>query len=368
MITRKFTTAMRFVYSPLWFCLMLSVAFPLQAAEQVQGLYDVELAVKSQSRSERLRATSSALKTVFVRLSGNHSVLENSAVRTASREAEKFLKQFSYFEQSAEHPEQAQLMIKVEFEPTLIENLLREQGLPMWSPNRPSVLVWLVADDEQGRRFVGGGDQDIIAHIQAQAARRGLPVKMPSLDLQDTIAISPNELWQLNLWSAERAAARYKADSLLIGRMTKLSNGEWIGNWVFSNSGNRVKLESQSPQLAEYIGEAMDVVADELAQQYAIVPVKMAAAGVVMRLTGINTFTDYAKALNYLQQLAAVRHANPIQIEKSQMLVRLTADGELHQLEQAVALGKTLEKIPPMDVMTSAQYPVIHLNYRWPQQ
>ena len=348
--------------------LLLALVLPAQAAEQVQGLYDVELPVNSQSRSERLRATKAAFKTVLVRLSGSQRVLDKPELAVVSRKAESFLKQFSYFEQESLPGEQPQTMIKVEFESSLIEALLREQGLPIWSANRPSVLVWLVADDEQGRRFVGPADTEITANIQAQAVRRGLPVKMPSLDLEDTIAISPDELWQLNLWSAERAAARYQTDSLLIGRMSRLSNGEWLGNWVFSKNGDRLKFDSQSPRLADYVAEAMDVVADELASQYAIVPVNMKAEGVVMRLTGIDTFADYAKALNYLQQLAAVRHANPIHIEKSQMLVRLAADGELHQLEQALALGKTLEKIAPMDVMVSAAYPVIHLDYHWPTQ
>ncbi|MGK0441596.1 MAG: hypothetical protein ACJA0N_001396 [Pseudohongiellaceae bacterium] len=338
-----------------------------QGAEHVQGLYDVESAVNSQSRRDRLRATSAALKTVFVRISGNQSVLDRTAVHKAARKAERYLKQFSYVEREGEQPGAKQLMIKLEFDPALVELLLREQGLPMWSQNRPSTLVWLVMDDAQGRRFVSPSDVEVYESIQLEATRRGLSVKLPSLDLEDTIAISPQELWQLNLWSAERAAARYQVESLLIGRMTQLSTGEWIGNWVFSNNGDRSKLEGQSPQLSKYVGEAMDVVADQLAAQYAIEPVKMSAGGIVMRLTGINTFTDYARAINYLQQLAAVRHANTIQVEKQQILVRLVADGQLHQLEQSLVLGKTLEKILPLALAEAEQYPAIQLHYRWPQ-
>ena len=343
-------------------------ASPAYSAEQVQGLYDVELAVESQSRRDRLRATSKALKTVFVRVSGNHSVLENAQVRKATRSAEKYLKQFSYFAKDSDQQGGKQLMIKMEFESLQVENLLRGEALPIWSKNRPSTLVWVVVDDDEGRRFVGSADAAITENIQEQAERRGLVVKLPSLDLEDTIAITPDELWQLNLWSAERAASRYKADSLLIGRMTELSNGEWIGNWVFSNNGDRSKLEGQSPRLADYVGEAIDVVADQLAEQYAIVPKKMSAEGVVIRLTGIESFTDYAKAINYLQQLSAVRYANPIYIEKKQILVHLVADGQLHQLEQSMALGKTLEKIPPMDIAQTVDYPYIHLNYHWPKK
>lgn len=346
--------------------LLLAFSLPGRTAEQLQGLYDVELKVSSQSRRDRRKATVEGLKTVFVRISGNHSVLEQASIKASYKKAESYLKQFSYVKRQDVESGDEQVIIHMEFEATLIERLLREQGLPMWSSNRPTVLVWLVADGPEGRHFVGAGDERIVAQIQAQAKRRGLAIKMPSLDLEDSVALSPNELWSLSLWSAQRAASRYQADSLLIGRMTELSNGQWIGSWVFNNAGQPSKLDSDAPKLDTFMGEGMDLVADRLAATYAIVPVKMSAQGVLMRLTGINNFADYARAVHYLEQLSAVRYANPMHVEKNEMLVHLIADGQLHQLEQSLALGKRLKKISPLEVLDAAAYPPIQLNYHWP--
>lgn len=338
------------------------------SAELAQGLYVVEQPVDTQSRRDRLHAAAEGLKTVLVRISGNQAVLENDQIKQQVRESEKYLNQFSYTEHSVASDDSKQLVIKMEFESSLVENLLRREGLATWSPNRATVLVWVVADGRQGRRFVGAADADIVEAIRLQAARRGLVVKLPSLDLDDTIAISPDELWQMNSWSAERAAAKYQADSLLIGRMTELSNGQWIGAWKFSHQGERSEIEGQAPMLSEYVGEAMDVVANQLAEKYAIVPVKMSAAGVVVRVTGINDFNDYAKAIGYFQRLAAVRYANPIQIEKSEIFIHLIADGQLQQLEQSITLGKILQKVAPLSQLEAVDYPAVQMNYRWPDQ
>ena len=340
-------------------CLSLSTA---HAAEVAQGLYKVELAVDTQSRRDRLRAAGEGLKTVLVRISGHHSVLENDQLRAKVRQAERYLKRFSYARQPVADSDQEQLMIKMDFEPSLIEDLLRSESLPIWSENRPTVLLWAVVDGLEGKRFIGAGDERIVNAIQQQAARRGLVVKLPTLDLEDTIAISPEDLWQMNLWAAQRAAARYKADSLLIGRMTELSN------WLFSKQGERSEIEGQAPQLSEYIGAAIDVAADQLASKYAIVPVKMSEDGVVIRLTGIKDFRAYARAVAYLQQLSAVRYANPIYVENQQLFIHLIADGQLEQLEQTLALGKKLEKIAPLDSLQAGNYPLTQLNYHWPAQ
>ncbi|WP_019529488.1 DUF2066 domain-containing protein [Dasania marina] len=353
--------------SSAWLLVLWCLITPYgHSAEVARGLYSVEQALDSQSYRDRLRAASQGLSIVLVRISGHHSVLENDQVKAKVRQAERFLKRFSYYRQPTVEGEQEQLMIKMEFEASLIDDLLRSESLPIWSANRPSILVWAVVDGAEGRRFVGAADGNIVEAIQQQAARRGLVVKLPSLDLEDTIAISPDELWQMNLWSAQRAAARYKADSLLIGRMTALSNGEWLGRWQFSDQGERSEIEGQAPQLDEYVGTAMDVAADQLASKYAIVPVKMSEDGIVIRLTGIKDFTAYARAVDYLQKLSAVRYANPIYVENQQLFIHLIADGQLEQLEQTLALGQKLEKIAALDALQAANYPAAQLNYHWP--
>ncbi len=332
-------------------------------AEQIDNLYDVAVPVKSQSTADLRLGTQEALSTAFIRISGNAEVLQNSSIRSAINRATDFTRKFSYRKTQEDNGDE-QLWLVIEFEQRLIDQQLRDAGLPLWSSNRPTVLVWLVVDDRDGRRFVGvGRDKDIVKAITDNAQRRGLIVKFPVLDLEDMVALSADELWRLNAWRAQTAAERYQADTLLLGRVSKLSNGEWLGRWLFSYDQQQLEFDGEAESLKVYTGSAIDQVAELLANQYAIAPVKIAEGGVLMRLTGIGSFVDYARAIAYLESVAAIRHANVVDIQGEEIIVRLVADGMLVQLQQAFALGKRLQS--QVGRPYQGEYEIA-LDYHWP--
>lgn len=350
----------------------------LARAEPIDNLYQVAVPVASQSGKELRRASSEGLATVFIRVSGNAAVTAEPGVRQAIRSAQKFTRQFRYESKQVEpgllsevtgtegldgsEPIE-QIIAVLDFESELVNKTLREAGLALWPANRPSILVWMAVGDADGRRFAGTEtDAQIIAAINESAVRRGLPVKLPALDLEDMVALSVEDLWQMNTTSARAAAERYGADSLLLGKVSQLSNGDWLGSWQFLVNGQRVVLDGQAQNARDYIAAGLDQVAEILAEQYAIVPVDIAGDGILLRLAGINSFIDYARAIAYLESVSAVRHANVVSIEGNNLIVRLTADGLLPQLQQAFALDKTLQTAT--DIYQGGY--TIELDYRWP--
>lgn len=363
MISEWMKNSCRPVFVLLW---LISLSFTTQAAEEIKDLYLVTLPVASQAKIDRQRVLTEGLETLFVRVSGNKTILENQAVKSVLRRPETFLKQFSY--RQVDDPEGAQstLLLNMRFERSLIESLLRAEGLPLWPANRPTVLAWLVVDTIDGRQLVAGSFEKVTEPLMAHAKRRGLSIKLPSLDLEDAIAISVDDVWGLNTWVAKQATKRYKLDSLLLGKMTQLSTGKWLGSWVFDDNGTPYTLDTEADDLDSFLSQGVDFVADKLAQSYAIVPMQMSDQGVVMRLTGVEGVATYARAIQYLESLAAVRYANPIHVEPGLLLVQLVADGQLSQLEQALALGKRLQKIPPLEFLAAKAYPSIQLHYHWP--
>ena len=118
-------------------------------------------------RSQRsLRATRSDVVTlgqvysdVLVRVSGRVDIVEHPLVAAALRTPENYYTEFSY--QTIEsggvmrafgpYPQKMQ----IRFEPSLISDLLRLAGLPVWGSNRPSVLFGWLAVPEQSERSLG---------------------------------------------------------------------------------------------------------------------------------------------------------------------------------------------------------------------
>ncbi len=354
----------------------LSLFFPLlTAAEQVDGLYDIAVPVASQSSQELRRATREGLSTVFVRVSGDAGLAQQSAIKAALKKATQYTRQFRYetrpglvwqADKTEDKPDQPteQLYAVIEFEPKLVDATLRAAGLPLWSSNRPTVLLWLVVAEGNKRRFANAEtDADIIQAITINAQRRGLAIKLPTLDLEDMVAVSTSQLWQLNHPKANAAAERYQADTVLFGRVSLLTNGEWLGSWQYNYAEQRQSFDAEAMAANDYIAVAIDQVAQLLAQQYAIAPVNIADNGVLLRLSGIDDFINYARAINYLESVAAVRHANVLSVEGDEIIVRLVADGLLTQLEQSFALDKKIQ--PQISGSYQGDYDIV-LDYFWP--
>jgi uncharacterized protein len=333
-------------------------------AELVSGLYDVTLPVASQSKKNLAKATEEGLKTVFIRVSGNRSVINQHQIATAINKSSSYMKQFRYKRVRDAKEDKQQLVVSLEFESKLVDKALRDAGKPLWPRNRPSVLVWVVVDDRAGRRFASSeSDPELINAISEHATRRGLAIKLPLLDLEDNLSVSPDQLWRLNSEKALDAAQRYNVDTVLVGRASHLNNGQWLGAWMYLYDQQRVKFDGDDHDINQYIGRSLDKVADLLAADYAIEPVNLAEGGLLMRLSGIKNFTDYARAISYLESVAAIRYANVVDIQGDEIIVRLTADGLLAQLQQSLALDKRLQ--PSEALAYQGEYAIV-LDYNWP--
>lgn len=333
-------------------------------AEQVKGLYKVTLPVASQSQSALKKATRAGLETVFIRVSGSQGVINQQQIAETINNASSYVKQFRYAR--VNRPKGGtQLQVSLEFESEQVDKALRDAGLPLWPSNRPTVLVWMVVEDRKSRRFASNDtDPEVVRAIRRHATRRGLAVKLPLLDLEDNLSVTPNQVWRLNSEKALLAAKRYEANTVLVGRVTHLNNGQWLGAWAYLFGEQRIRFDGDARSIDRYISDGLDLVADKLAAQYAIVPVSAADNGLLMRLTGINNFSDYARAISYLENVAAIRYANVINIQEDEIIVNLKADGLLEQLRQSLALDRRLQ---PAASSYQGEYDVV-LDYRWPER
>lgn len=350
--------------SPLNALLLIGVLLFTQfsVAEEVANLYQETVAVESQSQSDLNAAARAGLAQVFVRVSGAADAVNQPGIRSALRRAKSFVKQFKYETVAATEEQEQGLNVVMTFQKTLVDEQLREAGLPLWSSNRPNVLVWLAVDDIEGRQLAGPESYPMLIEQLTQSSRkRGLPVRTPLLDLEDSIVMSADGLWEMNMASALNASSRYQADTVLIGRVTVLSNGQWLGNWQYQYGDKRISFDGDAESMEAYVQGAVDQVADVLAATYAIAPVNMSQDGIVLRLSKVNSFSDYARAIRYLEGLEAIRSANVFEVNDDTVLIRLRADGQLEQLQKALALDNRM--VPDEDV--PLQLGALQLNYAW---
>src|SRR5690606_41001353 len=109
-----------------------------------------------------------------------------------------------------------------QFDGVSLSRALRQAGLPDWGTERPDVLVWLAVDDGGDRYLVSeSGGQHIAPLVRQAARRRGLPVTLPLLDVEDQRALLFSDVWGGFFGRVETASQRYQPQVILTGKLQR---------------------------------------------------------------------------------------------------------------------------------------------------
>ena len=102
-------------------------------------------------------------------------------------------------------------------------------------------MIWMVLDEPSGRTVVDHGAVGIRNELDAAAQQRGLPVMLPLMDLQDSVAVNPAVIWGKFTDVLDQANQRYMASQYLLGRFSvqeilgeRLYTGEWLVRLCFA--------------------------------------------------------------------------------------------------------------------------------------
>lgn len=371
--------------------LVLGLAGIASAGQKVD-IYRADTLVKSQAESERNAAARASFGEVIVRVSGQRSALNNPAIKQALPKAQNYLFGFSY-KSSAEKitldgKTFPAIGLQLNYEPQAIEQLLRQAQLPLWPATRPKVLVWLVVKDPAGLRLVPEATD--LQAMQAQAQYRGLPLIFPKMDLEDSLSLTADDLWALDIEKIKTASLRYKADAILVGRYTPYSlgpipaaevidpsatespndetaatslaepsaassvdaavddapapviQGPWLGDWQLLHASSSQSFADETPDVKGLFALAVDRATDYFANEYAITPTNQGPQTIVLRIGNITGFGEFKQVQAYLDDLAMVQRLEVVKVNTDGMLVRLTTQGDAKLLISTLALGRRL--------------------------
>ncbi len=374
-------------------CLLLLI-LPLAswaAAGQKVDVYRTDVLVKNQGESERNAAARASFGELLVRVSGQRDALVNPVIQQALPRAQNYLFGFTYKSTSEKITEAGKsssaVGLQLNFEPQAIEQLLREAQLPLWPATRPKLLVWLVYKDVAGLHQVPQ-----VVDLQAmnrQSTYRGLPLVFPKLDLEDSLSISAEDLWAVDVEKIKTASLRYKADGILIGRYNPSSLGPiplpivkdpaavepvavdtssssavqssdaasvsganssveppvlgpWQGDWQLIHGDLQQAFADETPDVASLFESAVDQAADYFANQYAIMPTNEGPVTIVLRIGNIASFSAFKQVQRYLDDLAMVQRMEVVRVTADGLLVRLSIAGDTRLLMSTLALGRRL--------------------------
>lgn len=335
--------------------LMVTLAFALHA-EIVDDLYSGKVLVADRSAATLESAANEALAEVLVKVSGNADVLTSPAVTQALTQAREQVQQYGY---SRDTLNPAGWVARVEFGRRYITRLITQAAAPLWTANRPRVLVWMVLEREGVREFVSPGTAPILAQeLMREFERRGVPAQFPLFDLADTTAIGLEQVWAIEGAALMAASQRYDLVNVLAGRVVALDSGNWAGDWSYIQPQNRLDRTISVSGSREFSVQGVALVANEMAARYAVAPSTSKDGGgvVPMSVTGVHDYSDYAAIVSWLESLELIEHANVRVIRPDSIELGLIARADAAQLATIIELN---QRLAPVDSGAEGLY------YQW---
>ena len=334
------------------------------SAVEVTDLYQDILQVDNKTRDARLAASRKALLNVLVKVSGDETADQNKLAQQRTKDISDYLLKFEYDERV-----NGQLKLVVKFEARKINALIKELNLPLWGVQRPLVAIWLGIEDNWRRELVTQESYPQLEQlIYDKAGRRGLPVVVPLLDLQDRRLVGIPEVWGNFSEPVEEASKRYSAERSITARMYKEPDSEnWILDWRFTNDdqfdSNRLTGDKQ-----QIVSQMIDTLAQGLASEYAIDPnAYYEQAAATLTLKGTDNFVDIELAKRRLLSLSVVTQVTIVRKTPELVEFKINHTGNVADLKKGLGLDSSFKDYED----PRAFYHVVDKNsleYQWVKQ
>jgi uncharacterized protein len=343
-------------------CVLISLVGHTQA-EVVPDLYSVSVPVAEQSQAELQRAAGIGLRELAVRVSGRSNAANDPNLAPLFANAARYLEQYRY-ERSASTDSVWRAQLRFGSAP--INGELRKAGLPVWSGNRPALQAVLLIEDK-GSRAVLDDNSPFANVLREQWRRRGLVLHLP----RNTDAVSAEDVARLDVAKVEMAMPE-RTDGLLLSRITLTSSGTCESHWLLNlnspkgTNAQSFNADATGNELSSCVASALDRLVDNFSVQYAIAA-NSNAEGIVLRVSGIVSFDDYAAVLNYLRRVSAIKNTQPVLVRGDEALLQIKVEGGSEQLVRQLALESRLtptENLAVAENGANASLPVT-LSYRW---
>ena len=309
---------------------LLIVPLPVIAGISDEQLYTVRQPVDDQSESNRQQAARQALLEVLSRVTGLGTIPRNQPINSALARPDRFYSEYVFVrsDQANSQDGTAALALEVRFQEQAILELVRTARLPIWWSGRPLSMAWMVVEQDGQRSLLrDGGQLELGQAMHRQARKRGLPVALPLLDLQDNLQVSSGIVWGNFLPTLIRATDRYGINQLIVGRMRAETVDDqtlYSGDWQVAFAQD---LDPVTINFSGLTAEQAANVATELATSY-FAPAMTVFAGDqfdhILHVDKVTEIGQYARMMKYFRQFEFVEEVTVASIVDGKMALNVS--------------------------------------------
>jgi hypothetical protein len=144
----------------------------------------------------------------------------------------------------------------------------------------------------------------------------------------------------------------------LAGRLATLSNGSGTGEWSYLSGSSRIDRSIRVGDSEAFLLAGTSLVAEEMSSRYAVAPTAATSEGIKVQVTGVSSYSDYARIVTWLEGLELIEFANVETIRGDTLRFNLVAQADAEQLATIIELNKKLVPVRSTDAS-------VQLSYQW---
>jgi hypothetical protein len=217
--------------------------------------------------------------------------------------------------------------------------MIKEANGTLWAEPPPPVLLWLVIDDLDGRRFGNTSmEQPLWEALEKAFAELGAVLRQPLYDLPDALLVSPDTLWRQDFGPIVEASERYGARQILMGRLIALSSGRYIGEWIYRDEAAEQSISVQAASTPALIEPGLTLAMSEIRRQYAVALSKSSDQGVLrVSVRNVVSLDDYKAVTNLIAGIRTLEHVRPVAVEGDTLTLELLGVSDPATLSRLMA-------------------------------
>lgn len=340
--------------------IVLSLFATSSFAAELADLYQSQLTVANQDEQERQRVSPDILRQVLLKVVGDRTVLDAADLTPILSGVGSLIQQTQYrrlTEMAGDLTQPEQLALLLTFNESGVNQALTNNGLPIWSKSRPDVMVWLAIDDGQTRRILAADDDNTTytKTLEQTAARRGLPILLPIMDLQDQNQISVDELWAGISAPIEQASQRYGAKIILLARVTVLTNDVVQIGWQSIINGASEQWQSKG-EISATLQSGIDEFTDRLARNFTQVVTSQERETSAIEINNVRDYADYSRTMAYLANLQYVSDLQMVALEDDKLIVTMQIKGDKAIFTRTLAIEHVIQQEASDDASDVMRY------------
>jgi hypothetical protein len=360
------------------------------SAGQVQSvdLYSVVMPIESRSESQRNSQAQSALKHIFIRISGDPHVVDNyPGLQNYISKAGRYIASYQYqlepvvvvepigwmlsseiadedtsiaapdagspnaaissgVGESSQPPgntavQPPQLQVQLTFNQASVRGALRLAGAPYWQAKRPVVWAILVQQQNGVRQFVQPETSPVLKEaLHEHAALRGLPLIFP-IDELASLDLNADNIGSLEPAQLIEAAQSFDIDIVLLGKVSQIYAFTWLGQWKSYEGSllNEQFIDVDSAQKVALAG--IEPLFSRLGAQFGVgLGADLESNRYLLTIDNIATQNDYLAMITSLEKIDGFTNIKMLGIIDKRCQFSIEFTGTLGKAQGLLALNK----------------------------